>query len=368
MARRRQLALTLAAVLSSLGASYRTTNFLVDAPSPQVAQQIGQLAEYYRKQKAMQWLGREMPPWPDPCPLKVKVTTGSSGGATSFNFTNGRVWQTMTIEGSLERLLASVLPHEVTHTVFAHYYGSPMPRWADEGGAVLSEDELERGRHDLMVRQILNAGQAIPLRRLFTLRDYPRDVGALYAEGFSVADFLVATSNRQVFLAFVAHGMQYDWDSAVQTHYRYPSVEKLEEAWLNHLRETKRQAPAVLARNTAPASAAPANRVIVRLTAPPAQPLQDGPTAIIRGVSAEVEPPGWSNVPQRQAASRPGYLPEYGPGQATQPYSAPNRQPLAIPQDSWQPPSVRLGTPQFDQQPSSAAKNAGPVSPVGYPR
>src|SRR5439155_21763425 len=102
-----------------------------------------------------------------------------------------------------DRLLASVLPHEVTHTVFAHYFRTPVPRWADEGGAVLSEDDIEKERHDKLVRQILNSGKAMPLRRLFALKEYPSDVMVLYAEGFSVAQFLVEKSNRPTFLAFV---------------------------------------------------------------------------------------------------------------------------------------------------------------------
>src|SRR5207249_5247071 len=139
------------------------------------------------------WLGREMPQWPEPCPLRVTVTPGGSGGATSFAFDRGQVLgQNMHIEGTLERLLASVLPHEVTHTVFAYHFRQPVPRWADEGGAVLSEDDQERERHDKLCRQILNTpGRKIPLRRLFALHDYPGDVMALYAEGFSVANFLV---------------------------------------------------------------------------------------------------------------------------------------------------------------------------------
>jgi hypothetical protein len=218
----------------------------------------------------------------------------------------------------------------------------------------------------MMVRQILNTGRAMPLRRLFNLREYPREVGALYAEGYSVADFLVSSSNRQVFLAFVAHGMQYDWDGAVQTYYRYPSVERLEEAWLSHLRNTKKQSPAVLAKNNTPATADPAKRVIVRLTAPPVQPLQDGPVATIRGVSAEGEQGGWANASQRQAASRPGYLPDADPNGTKPglPYSS-SPAPTGS-QDGWQPPSVRLGAPQPLLQPAAPARSASPASPIGY--
>src|SRR5260370_42563263 len=110
----------------------------------------------------------------------------------------------MKIEGTVERMIASVLPHEVTHTVLAYYFRVPVPRWADEGGAVLSEDDQERNRHDVLVRQVLSSGRSIPLARLFQLREYPRDVMVLYAEGYSVANFLVAKNGRPAFLAFVA--------------------------------------------------------------------------------------------------------------------------------------------------------------------
>lgn len=364
MANRQQLLFVLAGVLSSLGATYPTTNFLVEAPTLQVAQQVGQWAEHYRREKAIEWLGAEMPPWSERCPLHVKVTLGSAGGATSFNFMHGQVWQTMQIEGALDRLLVSVLPHEVTHTVFAHYFRCPVPRWADEGGAVLSEDKLEQSRHDQMVRQILNAGRAIPLRRLFNLHDYPREVGALYAEGYSVANFLVASSSRRAFLAFVAQGMQGDWDGAVRAHYRYQNVEQLEEAWHTHLRNTKRQPPTVLAQNNVPPGADPAKRTVVRLTAPPVQPLQDTPMPIIRAQSPDPEPGEQWTFPTGRPVNRPGYLPNYD----SQPSSPSPAAPPSVPRDAWQPPGARLGMPQFLSPAGVPGQvNPSPASPVGYP-
>src|SRR5262249_37658808 len=174
MATRRHVVVWLVGVFASMGASYRTPNFVVHAPNQQLAEQYGRYAEHYRREKAIQWLGQEMPQWPEPCPITVKLTMGGPGGATSFQFDRGRVLsQNMTIEGPHERLLASVLPHEITHTVFAYYFRCPVPRWADEGGSVLSEDQQERDRHDRLVRHILNSGKGMPLRRLFSLREYP---------------------------------------------------------------------------------------------------------------------------------------------------------------------------------------------------
>lgn len=365
MATRRHLLLATLAIFALTGASYQTQtrNFIVEAASPQVAQQVAQAAEQYRKEKAIEWIGQEMPPWSRPCPIKVSVTMGGAGGATSFAFDQGQVLdQRMHIEGSLDRLIASVLPHEVTHTVFAYYFRTPVPRWADEGGAVLSEDDVERNRHDMMCRQILNApGRAIPLRRLFALREYPSDVMALYAEGYSVANFLVSQSNRQTFLAFVAHGMQQGWDGAAQSHYRYRSVEELEQAWLAHLRATKRP-PAQVAQNNGLGD--PGSRVLVRQTVPPAQPILSAPTPIVRGVSPDTDD-SLTPFPRGQTAGQPTSFTDRGPVMMPTP--------ARPPEDGWQPagqtnpmPPVRLGLPQFGPAPMVAQPPRG-VSPAGYP-
>ena len=87
--RRRTIALALlvlAAPATARAASYETTNFVVDAPSPELAKKFGDFAEKYRHEKAMDWLGHEMPPWPQKCPLRVIVNMGGAGGATTFNF------------------------------------------------------------------------------------------------------------------------------------------------------------------------------------------------------------------------------------------------------------------------------------------
>jgi hypothetical protein len=291
MAQRHLIPLFVLGSFLSLGASYRTQNFVVTAATPQVAQQVGQYAEHYRKEKALLWLGSEMAPWPEPCPLRVTVTGNGSGGATSFAFDRGQVLgQNMNIEGSLERLLASVLPHEVTHTVFAYHFRQPVPRWADEGGSVLSEDELERQRHDKLVRNILNNRRAMPLRRLFSLKEYPPDVMVLYAQGFSVTNFLVARSSRPGFLNFVADGMRLGWDQAVQSHYGYQNVEALEQAWLQHLRDTKQRPPADIARGDGPGPApAAAEQIVSRQTVPPIQPFEDPRGGVARGAAPRPE-------------------------------------------------------------------------------
>ena len=96
------LALT---AVASMGAELRTQNFVVIAANPQVCQSVGQWAEHYRKEKAIQWLGREMPQWSEPCPLHVTVAMDGPKGETEFSFAFGRVnSQRMKIHGPLDRL------------------------------------------------------------------------------------------------------------------------------------------------------------------------------------------------------------------------------------------------------------------------
>src|SRR6185437_1171993 len=165
------------------------------------------------------WLGKELPAWAEPCPVRVKLTRGEAGGLTSFGFARGRVAdQTMTVEGRLDRILASALPHEVTHTVFAAYYGAPMPRWADEGASLLSEDLRERQRHDRIAEDLLSRRGNLPLGRLFMMEEYPSDLMGFYGQGYSISRFLVEMGGRPRFLQFVRDGLRAGWDVATRTH------------------------------------------------------------------------------------------------------------------------------------------------------
>jgi hypothetical protein len=342
-------------------ASFRTQNFIVNAPTPQVAQQFGQMAEQYRKQKAIEWLGQEMPAWPRPCPLEVVPKLGGAGGATQFNydFRGGYDIMKMEISGEMERMLHSVLPHEITHTIFAHYFRYPVPRWADEGGSVLSEDDRERGMHDRMCRDLLNQGHAIPLRRLFQVKEYQEvsNVMIIYAQGFSISNYLVTRGGRQAFLGFVAAGMRGNWDQAVQTYFHMQSVEALEEAWLAHLRATKNGGSVEIAQNTS--SRDSSGRLVTRQTVPPAQPLLEGsPTA--RGQSDDDQ--RWGTM----TSSRPSQLPDRlpAPPAILKPLTVP---PPASRSQSMSPlpPPVRLGLPEFGPASPVAPRSSGSSAGVG---
>ncbi len=222
------------AILPTLmGASARTANFAVEAPTPEAARAVADRAEECRRSVARAWLGRELPDWERPCPVRVKLTGGEAGGVTTFTFAGGRVsGQTMSVEGRLDRILASSLPHEVTHTIFATHLGGPMPRWADEGASLLSEDRRELDRHDRIAADLLARRGDYPLDRLFAIEEYPRDLMGFYGQGYSVAKFLVEIGGRPRFLKFVRDGMgRAGWDGAARDHYGLADCRELDRAW-----------------------------------------------------------------------------------------------------------------------------------------
>jgi hypothetical protein len=214
------------------GASFQSANFTVQASTPEVARAVATHAETCRASIARQWLGKELPRWKTRCPIRVKLTGGEAGGVTSFGFgANGVSDQEMTVEGRLDRILASALPHEVTHTIFAAYFGGPMPRWADEGASLLSEDLRERQRHDQIAVDLLARRGNFPLGRLFQIEEYPKDLMGFYGQGYSISRFLIEMGGRPRFLAFVKDGSRTGWDAATRTHYGLADVRELDRAW-----------------------------------------------------------------------------------------------------------------------------------------
>jgi hypothetical protein len=214
------------------GASVRSPNFVVEAPSPEIAQRVARRAEQCRVSIAKAWLGRELPNWKVPCPIRVKLTNGEAGGETSFGFNAGKVTdQSMVVEGRIDRILASALPHEVTHTIFAAYFGGPMPRWADEGASLLSEDQRELTRHDQIVLDVLSRGNDVSLAALFDIQEYPKDIMAFYGQGYSISRFLIEMGGRPRFLQFVKQGLESGWDTSTRDHYGLTNVRELDRAW-----------------------------------------------------------------------------------------------------------------------------------------
>jgi hypothetical protein len=238
-------------------AGYRTANFVVEAPTEPLARKIGDAAEQYRHTLAVEWTGGPLPRWSRPCPITAQVAPHlGAGGATSFVFDQGEVFNwTMTIQGSEERILDSVLPHEITHTIFASHFRRPLPRWADEGACTTVEDPVERARQHRMLIEFLTTGRGIAFPEMFAMREYPADVLPLYSQGYSLARYLIERGGRHKYVAFVGDGLaRDDWAGALRKHYGVGDLAQLQATWLAWVREGCPAPPAALAAAPTPAA------------------------------------------------------------------------------------------------------------------
>jgi len=223
--------------------SVRSNNFLVTAADPQLAREVLKLAEQYRLQLANEWLGHELPPWSQPCPITVEVG-GGAGGQTSFAFHRGTPfnWQ-MEVFGPRERILDSVLPHEILHTVFATHFGRPLPRWADEGACTTVEHQSEKDKNTTLLYRFLKSDRGIAFNRMFAMKEYPEDILPLYAQGYSLARYLIAQGGKQKFVHYVSEGMaSNNWTRTTEKHYGHPTLSNLQIAWLDWVREGSNEA------------------------------------------------------------------------------------------------------------------------------
>lgn len=221
------------ATTSSPAAGHRTQNFLVEASSSRLAREVGEAAERYRHELAVYWTGKPLNDWPNPCPIRViDGPRMAAQGVTQYdrapvgNFV-------MEVVGTQQRILDSVLPHEVSHTVLATHFGRPLPRWADEGICSTVEHESERAKHEAKLREFLRTRRGIAMNQLFLLTEYPPDVLPMYAQGYSVCQFLIRQRGPREFISFLEDYMRHrSWTDNVRKHYGYESLGELQENWV----------------------------------------------------------------------------------------------------------------------------------------
>lgn len=215
-------------------ATYRSANFVVTAASQEVARSIAEAAEECRLEFASNWLGETPRQWTSPCRIAVEEASSGGEGWISYETFRGRAENLqIRVQGRLDRIVEYVLPHEVAHATLVISLGRPLPRWADEGAALLAESESQRVRQRAMVRQFIAANRMMPLSDVLGVVEYPAGRGRLsefYAASFSLTEYLVNRGGRQRLLEFVRDGDLMGWESAALRHYD-SGLNDLEEDW-----------------------------------------------------------------------------------------------------------------------------------------
>lgn len=204
--------LTLALLVSSTAAADEfqangtgTKNFVANGDN--VRPEYLKLAERYRLGLAVFWTGEPLGGnWSKPC----KVRVGKEGetvppyGGTFMYFNKGHVfgWD-MQLYGSQETISASVIPHEVQHTVLLTVARRPVAKWIDEGMAALFEAPEEQAKTRRFAKEFLDHPGSV--FRRFDSTQYPSMKNgqlALYATGFTLVEWLLTQKDHNVLWKF----------------------------------------------------------------------------------------------------------------------------------------------------------------------
>jgi len=230
--------ITLAIATPGFAATAETENFVVSAQSIEVAVAIAEAAEETRASLAREWLGRDLDDWSEKCVVEVDSERNRLGGDTTYSLIRGDVarWR-IELRGPVDRILETLVPHEVLHTVLATHFRDAVPRWADEGAALSVEAPHEQDRlWKLLGGTLLNQPRR-SLAELFAIDVYPQNALELrefYVQGAAVTQFLL-TAGKTRFVEFIGAGKRDGWERAVRDCYGFDDIAALEAAWATWL-------------------------------------------------------------------------------------------------------------------------------------
>ena len=225
-----------------------TANFQVVHVEGQraLAEQVGKAAEDARAALVKRW-GETTPgqTWLPRCEILLFPTaadfsrgTGQppeSPGISTMRMTDGRIdGRRINLRADHPGVVRAVLPHELTHVVLADLFPhKQIPRWADEGMAVLSEPAPEQNVRAVDLNEPLNAGQLFRLNDLVAM-DYPdpRYLSLFYAQSVSLTRFLVEEGNPEKFIKFVQQSQWSGVEPALKQVYQINDFGALQSKWL----------------------------------------------------------------------------------------------------------------------------------------
>jgi hypothetical protein len=223
-----------------------TANFrLYHRHARSLAEALLENAERTRAAQQKKWFGEVGSNWSPKCRIFLYPSaeaytqaTGAplspGGGQTDVQAEDGRVrGRCIHLHGTRTFLLRGVVPHEVTHAVLAGRLGDQrVPRWADEGMAILAEAQPHIDVHFRTLPRWRADEALFRIRTLVEMHDYPqpRSIGVFYAQSVSLVDFLTREKGPKRFADFVREGQRDGYAASLRKHYGWNFAE-LERRW-----------------------------------------------------------------------------------------------------------------------------------------
>ena len=232
-----------------------TANFDVHGTSSTRAEAIVRHAEQVRERAFETLLGASAPsPWTVRCEIHLHATEESfaeavggppdgARGATAIEFAEAGICvRRIDLMDDDPAAVPDALAHELVHVFLAdHFTTAPPPRWADEGLAVLFDDEAKQAGHARDFAAARRAGMTWSASHLLAMEEYPREPHrqrVFYGQSAALVRWLIDQRGAATLLSFLDDAAAIGEGAALERHYGFSTVAALERAWLSQPADT----------------------------------------------------------------------------------------------------------------------------------
>lgn len=229
-----------------------TENFQICCDDSKVtAESLAKHAECLRSELQRKWFGKVRDQaWSPKCQivLHAKVSTYVSAvgrgsertvGSSLIKVDDGKILsRKIDLLKRNNDFLSAALPHELTHVVLKERFAKTLiPRWADEGIAILADPVAKQGRHKTDLKNALSRATTFQAAALLNLEDYPAPdrFGVFYGQSASLAAFLINRKSPEEFIEFVERATLTGYDAALKSCYDISNVRELDRKWRENL-------------------------------------------------------------------------------------------------------------------------------------
>lgn len=224
-------------------ANFRCRSQLPDAD----ARRLAECCEAWRLRLRKIWLTNpDSSDWMPKCEVTVHPDRSAynsalnrpgdaSVGSTMMNFDQGRtVLRRIDVRADAVDWSNAALPHELTHVVLGERFGGhALPRWADEGIAMLSESPEKHQERLSNLRDVLKSRVTIPLGELVTTNRLPAAHlrNAFYGQSIALTSLLVRQSTPAQFADFIELSQREGFDRALKSQFKIDGMASLQKEW-----------------------------------------------------------------------------------------------------------------------------------------
>lgn len=171
---------------------------------------------------------------------KVTGQPAESPGFSTMGLSSGKVVaRRINLRADYDGLVEAVVPHEVTHVVMADLFpAQQIPRWADEGLAILAEPVDAQANRFSHLNTSLTSGKVFRTGPLMTAAMPDGRYWDLFtAQSASLARYLIQLDTPERLVVYLRESERVGPEPALLRVYGLENFDDLHSRWLAHVQQ-----------------------------------------------------------------------------------------------------------------------------------